>query len=118
MILQCIYAVSKQLLFCVHEEDLADGEVPLAHVLERQISYFADEDGLNALFKHLGQSRWCEIIKVIADGFGEANPRKPYYLWKNIDEDFRDLVGRMMNFDPQKRITAHEALAHPWFEGI
>ena len=54
--MQCIYAVFKRVIFAVDEEELADGEEPLAVVLERQISYFADEDGLNGLLKHLGDS--------------------------------------------------------------
>jgi hypothetical protein len=24
----------------------------------------------------------------------------------------------MTHFDPERRITAHEALAHKWFEGV
>lgn len=28
------------------------------------------------------------------------------------------LISAMTNFDPEKRITAHEALNHKWFEGI
>jgi hypothetical protein len=65
---QCIYAVLKRVIFAVGEEELAQGEERLSIVLERQISYFADEDGLNGLLKHLGDSPWCEVFKVIRDG--------------------------------------------------
>lgn len=113
---QCIYAVLKRVIFAVGKDELAEGEVPLAIVLERQISYFADEDGLSALLNHLGDSPWCQVLEVIRDGFNETKPRKPFCTWKNLDADFKDLVGDLTNFDPAKRLTAHEALAHKWFK--
>lgn len=116
--MQCIYAVLQRVIFAVAEEELANGEEPLSVVLERQISYFADEDGLNGLLKHLGDSPWCEVLKVIRDGFNKANPRKPFSLWRNVDADFKDLIGGLTNFDPVKRLTAHEALAHRWFGDV
>ncbi|MCJ1342295.1 hypothetical protein MMC31_000476 [Peltigera leucophlebia] len=117
-VMQCIYAVFKRLIFAVDEEELADGEEPLAVVLERQISYFADKDGMNGLLKHLGDSPSCDVFEVIRDGFNEANPCKPFSLWKGVGTDFKDLIGGLMNFDPTKRLTAHEALAHRWFGDV
>lgn len=108
----------KKVIFAVSEEELGEGEEKLAVVLERQISYFADLDGLNGLLKHLGESPWCEIFKVIRDGFNKDNPRKPVSLWTGIDADFKDLIGGLTNFDPAKSLTAHEALAHRWFREI
>lgn len=116
--MQCIYAVLKKVIFAVHRDELAEGEEPLSLVLERQISYFADEDGLSALLKHLGDSPWCEVLKVLRDGFNETNPRKPFALWKDLDADFKDLICGLTNCDLAKRLTAQEALAHKWFEGV
>ena len=116
--MQCIYAVLKRVIFAVGEEELAEGEEALSIVLERQISYFADEDGLNELLKHLGDSPWCEILGVIRDGFTKTNPRKPFSLWKNVDPEFKNLIRGLTNFNPAKRLTAHEALKHRWFEDI
>ena len=82
------------------------------------MSYFADPDGLDALLKHLGDSPWCEIFRVTRDGFSKSNPRKPFSLWRNVDADFKDLISGLTNFDPAKRLTAHEALAHRWFEDV
>jgi serine/threonine protein kinase len=31
-----------------------------------------------------------------------------------IDETFNDLVVRMMNMDPRRRLTVREALGHEW----
>jgi hypothetical protein len=70
---QCIYAVLKRIIFAVDEEELAEGKELLAIILERQISYFTDEDGLDGLMKHLGRSPWCEVFKVIRDDFDKTN---------------------------------------------
>lgn len=36
-------------------------------------------------------------------------------VWDNISDEAKDLIRRMMTYDPESRITAVEALAHPWF---
>jgi serine/threonine protein kinase len=119
-IIQCIYAVIKRLIFAVDKEELAEGEEALVVVLERQISYFADEDGLNGLRKHLSDNPYCEIFEVLRSGFNESNPRKPFSLWEieSVDEEFKDLISGLTNFDPAKRLTANEALAHRWFASV
>ncbi|KAK0925656.1 hypothetical protein LTR29_018015 [Friedmanniomyces endolithicus] len=117
----CIYAVTRLVIFAVDESKLAEGVDKLAVVLERQISYFADEDGLSGLLRYLGdESPWYQIFQVIKGGFGKEQPRKPFALWEgpNLDEDFKDLVERLTNFDPAKRITAQQALAHRWFTDV
>lgn len=43
----------------------------------------------------------------------------PFSSWPEVeDERFKDLIGQMMSLNPAKRITATQALEHPWFEGI
>ncbi|PSN71893.1 hypothetical protein BS50DRAFT_237935 [Corynespora cassiicola Philippines] len=110
--LVCIYAIHKRVIFAVGEDELEEGVEPLAVVIERQISYFADEDGLAGFMKHLGDSPWVPVFEVTRDGFNKENPRKPISLWGGMDEDLKDLVSSMTNFNPEKRITAREALAH------
>ena len=105
-------------IFAVDESELPEGVDKLAVVLERQISYFADQDGLNGLLRYLGdESPWCQIFQVIKGSFGKEQPRRPFALWEgpNLDEDFKDLVTGLTNFDPAKRFTAQQALAHRWF---
>jgi hypothetical protein len=68
----------KRVIFAVDEEELAESEEPLSVVLDRQMSYFADEDGLNGLLKHLGDSPWCEVFKVIRDGFNKSKSVHPH----------------------------------------
>ncbi|KAK2766244.1 hypothetical protein FQN54_007761 [Arachnomyces sp. PD_36] len=117
--LVCIYAMHKRVIFAVGEEELDEGVDRLAIVIERQISYFADEDGLGEFLKQLGSDNpWVQVFEVTRDGFNKDNPRKPFSLWKGVDDDFKSLVCAMTNFDPEKRITAREALAHKWFEGV
>ncbi|KAK2809389.1 hypothetical protein FQN50_003848 [Emmonsiellopsis sp. PD_5] len=116
--LVCIYAMHKRVIFAVGEDELDKGVDPLAIVIERQISYFADEDGLNGFLKCLDNNPWVHVFEVIRDGFNKDNPRRPFFLWKGVDDDFKSLIRAMTNFDPEKRITAAEALAHKWFEGV
>ncbi|KAH7348172.1 kinase-like domain-containing protein [Pyrenochaeta sp. MPI-SDFR-AT-0127] len=111
----CIYALTKRVIFAVGDEELKEGEDKLAIVLERQLSYFSDLESLGGLLQHLGDSPWVEIFTVIAEGFNEQFPGAPFMLWKDIEPDFKDLVGKMTSIDPKRRITAQEALTHPWF---
>jgi serine/threonine protein kinase len=117
---QCVYAVTKKLIFAVAEDEVEGGSDVLAVIMQRQFSYFADEDGFDGLLKHLGDSPWCEMFRVVHDSFDETHPLMPVSMWKghNIDADFRDLVSGLTNFDPARRITAHEALAHRWFADV
>ncbi|CAI6334266.1 unnamed protein product [Periconia digitata] len=114
--LVCIYAVHKRVIFAVEEEELDEGVDPLAIVIERQISYFADEDGLSGFLTNLGENPWVPIFEVTRDDFNQDNPRRPFSLWEGVDEDFKNLICAMTNFDSGKRITAREALAHKRFE--
>ena len=56
-----------------------------------------------------------ERLVTLAGSFDAASPRKPFGKWYFVDTLFRDLVCRMTNLDPARRITALEALQHPWF---
>ena len=73
---------------------------------------------LNGLLKHLGGSPWGEVFEILRGGFSKSSPCKPFYLWKNIGMDFKDLIGGSTDFDLTKRPTAQEALAHRWFRGL
>nr|XP_027202838.1 LOW QUALITY PROTEIN: calcium-dependent protein kinase 2-like [Dermatophagoides pteronyssinus] len=35
-------------------------------------------------------------------------------VWKNISSAAKDLIRRMLEYNPERRITAEEALKHPW----
>jgi len=36
--------------------------------------------------------------------------------WKNISPEAKDLIKKLLIVDPNKRLTAFEALKHPWFQ--
>ena len=38
------------------------------------------------------------------------------HLWNNVSEEGKDLVRKLMMLDPKKRISAQDALDHPWFD--
>ena len=113
-----LYALTRWVIFAVGDDELKEGEEKLAVVLERQLSYFSDLESLGGLLQHLGDSPWAQIFTVIAEGFSKEHPRAPFALWQDIDPEFKDLVGKMTNIDPKRRITADEALSHQWFADV
>ncbi|KAG6355558.1 hypothetical protein INS49_003520 [Diaporthe citri] len=98
-------------------DEQVNGEDAWWHILRRHISIFGtDTESLQGLVRHIGEdSRWFGRFAELAESFGEQEPRRPFAGWMHVDESFRDLVGKMTNLDPARRITAREALAHRWF---
>jgi serine/threonine protein kinase len=120
---QCIYAMLGRVIFgrdsdmTLHE---SRGVLPMLIRLQRQVSYFGEKEGLNGLMKHVGDEEInCQILSSMWDDRTEENiPYEPFTDWPDAgDEDFKDLIGRMMNLDPTKRITARKGLDHAWFHG-
>lgn len=114
---QCIYAMTKRIIFAVDESEVPEGIELLEIVLKRHLSYFGDLEGIEGLIRYLGDSPWAQLFAMIAADFNADNPRRPFRLWQGIDPVFKNLIVRMMNVDPAQRLTAKEALAHPWFAG-
>lgn len=38
----------------------------------------------------------------------------PLEYWRGVSQEARNFINRCLTIDPQKRMTAHEALQHPW----
>jgi serine/threonine protein kinase len=36
--------------------------------------------------------------------------------WNQVSDEAKDLIAKMLVFDPSKRISAAEVLAHPWYD--
>lgn len=51
-----------------------------------------------------------DVLKKVR--YGEFKFHEKY--WKGISEDAKDLVNRMMNVDPEQRVTAADALISKW----
>ena len=70
---------------------------------------------------HLGDDEASiEILSMLWKGrFGSCIPYKPFEKWPEVEDDvFKDLVMRLMNLDPAKRMTAQQAMEHPWFKDV
>ena len=108
-----------RVIFAINEKEAPEFEQQMALVLERQLSYFADWDSLEAMLEYLGEENpWSTVLKILCSGFGEENPREPFALWKEpeLTADFKDFIAGLMSFDPAKRLTAKEALEHSWLQ--
>lgn len=122
--LQCIYAVTQRIIFSVLKEELGEDDEVLSIVLERQLSYFGEPEAFNGFLQYLHKgnpdSPWIEIFQVVRSSFNADYRRGPFSLWPDevIDDDFRDLVLKMANLNPERRITAREALEHRWFMDV
>ncbi|KAH6622109.1 kinase-like domain-containing protein [Boeremia exigua] len=113
--IMCIYALTKDVIFAVDKKQLpADVQLEDA-VIQLQISYFADLDGVRGLVDYYGDSHWAHYIVMVANEFTTDNPRRPFDTRRDLEPEFKDLIMRLMNVDPRRRLTAKEALAHTWF---
>jgi serine/threonine protein kinase len=112
-----IYVMLKTMGFWTGDDHatLSSDEEAWRHILRRHISYFADEDGFQGLLEHIGEENpFIERLVALA---AELKPREPFGLWEYVDARFRDLIVKMTNLDPARRISAREVLEHPWFAG-
>lgn len=116
-----IYVMLNKMVFLdgLGEEELAC-EDAWRHILQRHVSYFAtDEDSFRGLLRHVEhEDPWFDRFAALAGDFNADKPRKPFAGWMYVDAEFRDLIGKMTNLDPARRITAREALEHPWMQEI
>ncbi len=58
-------------------------------------------------FRHKNRTK---LFSIIINGVYEFHPS----YWGNISNEAKDLINRMLQVDPSKRITALEALKHPY----
>ena len=78
--------------------------------------FFAEEESFKGLLQWIGERNpFFERLITLARSFDAMDRRKPFKYWYFVDAQFRDLVCKMTTLDPARRITALEALRHPWF---
>jgi mitogen-activated protein kinase 1/3 len=82
-------------------------------------------DQLKLIIKTLGSPVDDELDFITAPkarAYIEALPKSPKpdfrRMFRGASEDAIDLVNRMLQFDPRKRITVAEALEHPWLKAL
>jgi cyclin-dependent kinase 6 len=75
-------------------------------------------DQLGKIFEVLGtptEADWPEDSAVLRNNFSYARGLGVVATLTDLDSQARVLLERMLLFDPKQRITAAEALAHPYF---
>lgn len=53
-----------------------------------------------------------DIIKNVQKGVYDFDEKD----WKNISEEAKDLINKLLTYEPSKRISAKDALDHKWFD--
>ena len=60
-----------------------------------------------------------EIMNAVRKGVFDF---KGFYskgpVWKNVSDDAKDLIKKLLTYYPQKRISASDALQHQWFHSV
>jgi len=77
-----------------------------------------ETDQLSRIFGILGtpsEAEWPEDSSILRENFASSRPRSFLDILPEIGSDAKDLLEKMLTFDPRKRISASQALAHPYF---
>ena len=104
--------------FRMHE---SKGVLPALIRLQRQVSYFGDQAGIDGLLRHISDNQIIsEILQMLWEDRNEDNiPYIPFSEWPDVrDAVFKDLIRGMTCLDPARRIKAHQALQHEWFLSV
>ncbi|RDW65692.1 uncharacterized protein DSM5745_09431 [Aspergillus mulundensis] len=105
------------------ERDPPSGADRWYYTLRQHIGLFGNPESLQGLLAHIGEDNiWHRRLTELIDQEKSAplTMRRPLSVWGNntLQLDLLDLAMKMTDLDPTKRITAREALAHPWFGSI
>jgi len=77
-----------------------------------------ESDQLSRIFGILGtpgDQEWPSDTDVLRENFANHRARDFQEILPEIEPEAKDLLQKMLHFDPKKRITASQALAHPYF---
>ncbi|EED11722.1 calcium/calmodulin dependent protein kinase, putative [Talaromyces stipitatus ATCC 10500] len=118
----CIYAMLGRVIFGPDQDfrkHEAQGALPAFIRLQRQVSYFGDMQGIGGLSKHISDDDIsCQVLQMLWDERADEHiDYRPFVDWPDVDPSFKDLIQKLANLDPSKRLTARQALEHPWFLG-
>ncbi|KAJ5578368.1 uncharacterized protein N7459_007332 [Penicillium hispanicum] len=120
----CIYAMLGRVIFGP-EEDFevheSKGALPAFIPLQRQVSYFGDQAGIDGLLRHIsGDHISCQVLRMLWEDREEDHiPYIPFSEWPDVcDVACKDLIWALTSLDPTRRITARQAVQHRWFVDI
>ncbi|KAL8383698.1 hypothetical protein RB595_010751 [Gaeumannomyces hyphopodioides] len=108
-------------LFSWEVFDVASPEELMRLSLRLHLCHFGDDAAdLSGFIKYHGDGGpFVDLVFELLGTFDDQNPRLPFHLFTGPavepSPQFLDLVGKMVCLDPLRRITAREALQHPWF---
>lgn len=105
------------------EHHVSQGIEPGLIRLQRQVCFFGDEAGYKGLRRHVDHDeRLCQLVDAMwEDREAPYIPYRHFSTWPEVqmgDEGFKDVVVKMMSLSPEGRLTAREALGHPWFAEV
>ncbi|KAF7946617.1 hypothetical protein EAE96_009612 [Botrytis aclada] len=110
-----IYIMNQQMIFYdgLKSEDFVDGEA-WNEIIMRHVSFFWDQDDYLAFLDHIGEDNpFFDRVIDMVNGF--KGPMTPVRKWSYLDANFRDLVVNIARLHPASRLSAREALEHPFF---
>lgn len=115
---KAIFVWQGKMVFFSEEAEQASPEDRADMILRQHLCLFAyTQDDFDGFVAHNGgkDSPFVNHVCGLLDTFNEEQPLMPFSIRKGGDPQFRDLVTKMTYLDPSRRITAREALDHPWF---
>ncbi|KAF2009542.1 kinase-like protein [Aaosphaeria arxii CBS 175.79] len=121
----CVYAMLNKVLFGLDNDfqhHVRKGAEPDPIRLQRQVSYFGTQEELDGLMTILrdDDERSCTVLSMLwEDRYAEYHAYRPFDEWPEVtDEVFKDLMRELMTLSPLKRMSAHQAVRHPWFADV
>jgi serine/threonine protein kinase len=101
-----------------YSDEANKAEDPSDMILRRHVSYFLNDiDDFHGFIEYHGGEKdpFVNRFGGLLMSFSTEDEREPWTVWQPVDPQFKDLICRMTCLDPRRRITAREALQHPWF---
>lgn len=98
-----------------------------AELIKGKVLFRGDSEigQLFEIFQTLGtpmdaEGSWPDVSKLpdYRDVFPKWPPKKLTQVIPQLDNEAADLLSRMLKYDPRARISAKEALQHPWFNDL
>lgn len=68
---------------------------------------------LSGYFPFKNDNKKILIEKIKAGNFDISSG-----IWKKISPEAKDLISKLLHINPQMRLTAAEALSHPWMKSF